>query len=130
MREDLPLVRNFQRIIIWMITGGIFWLAGGIADGSTREFLWVIALTIDYLGPAMGFVVPGIGRSTTQDWASISGGHMAERCQLFLIALGESILLTGATFAQMDVTFWVLVAFITAFAGSAALLVDLLRPKR
>jgi len=122
VREDPPLVRNFQRIIIWMAISGIFWLAGGIADGSTRELLWVIALTIDYLGPAMGFVVPGLGRSTTHDWASISGGHMAERCQLFLIiALGESILVTGATFAQMDVTFWVLVAFITAFAGSAAL---------
>ena len=39
-----------------------------------------------------------------QEW-NISGAHMAERCKLFLIiALGESILVTGATFGQTDFT--------------------------
>ena len=42
----------------------------------------------------------GLGRSATSDW-DIEGGHMAERCGLFIIiALGESILVTGATFAH------------------------------
>ena len=35
----------------------------------------------------------------------VEGGHMAERCGLFIIiALGESILITGATFADLDWT--------------------------
>jgi low temperature requirement protein LtrA len=43
--------------------------------------------------------VPVLGRSATTDWA-VEGGHMAERCGLFvIIALGESVLVTGATFA-------------------------------
>ena len=42
-----------------------------------------------------GFYTPGLGRSTTQEW-DIEGGHFAERCQAFiLIALGESIVVTG-----------------------------------
>ncbi len=49
-----------------------------------------------------GFPVPGLGRSHTQDW-TIDGGHLAERCQLFvIIALGESVLATGASFARAD----------------------------
>jgi len=33
----------------------------------------------------------------------MSGGHMAERCALFIIlSKGEGILVTGATFAELD----------------------------
>jgi low temperature requirement protein LtrA len=39
-----------------------------------------------------------------RDWV-IEGGHLAERCGLFvIIALGESILVTGATFADLEWT--------------------------
>lgn len=38
---------------------------------------------------------PGLGPSHTSDW-TIEGGHFAERCQAFiLIALGESIVISG-----------------------------------
>jgi low temperature requirement protein LtrA len=47
---------------------------------------------------------------------------LAERCKLFLIiALGESILVTGATFGESDFTRAALAAFIVAFLGSVAL---------
>ena len=122
MREDRPLMLNFARILSWLCLSGCFWIAGGIAHGSTRELLWVIALIIDYLGPVSGFYVPVLGRSTTHDWASISGAHLAERCHLFIIiALGESIVMTGATFAGLTVGFWMFVTFLAAFCGSAAL---------
>jgi low temperature requirement protein LtrA len=56
-----------------------------------------------------------------QDWA-IEGGHMAERCGLFvIIALGESILVTGATMAGMAWTPAVLAAFAVAVTGSIAM---------
>ena len=58
---------------------------------------------------------------STRDW-NISGEHMAERCKLFLIiALGESILVTGGTFGQLDITPATLAAFVVAFLGSVAL---------
>lgn len=113
--------RNFQRIVCWVALSGVVWIAGGLASDANREWIWVAALGIDLLGPIAGFYVPGLGRSTTHDWA-ISGEHMAERCQLFLIiALGESILVTGATFGELEWSGEVLVAFVVAFLGSVAL---------
>jgi len=68
-----------------------------------------------------GFRVPGLGRSLTSDW-SIAGGHLAERCQLFLIiAFGETIVVSGATFSELDWTMPRVAAFVVAFIGSAAL---------
>ncbi len=51
----------------------------------------------------------------------VEGGHLAERCQAFiLITLGESILVTGSTLAQhLDLA--TSGAFVLAFAGSVAL---------
>src|SRR5215213_45811 len=120
-RDEPGLHRNFQRIQAWRVASGLLWLAGGLADGSLRPIFWVTAVAMDACGPAFGFVTPGLGRSTTRDW-NISGAHMAERCELFLIiALGESILVTGATFGQLDITPATLAAFVVAFFGSVAL---------
>lgn len=120
-RRDPILGPNFQRILAWLIASGALWIAGGLASGGTREALWLAAVIVDYAGPAAGFWVPGLGRSRTQDW-NISGGHMAERCQLFLIiALGESILVTGRTFGEVELSLTVLAGFVIAFLGSVAL---------
>jgi low temperature requirement protein LtrA len=62
----------------------------------------VVALPLDYTAPLHGSSVPGLGRSRTEEW-TIEGRHLAEPCQPFVIvALGDSILLTGATFADLD----------------------------
>jgi low temperature requirement protein LtrA len=83
--------------------------------------LWIAALGIEYLGPIAYFYVPGLGRSRTADW-KVDGAHMAERCALFvIIALGESILVTGATAASLPVTGPTVCAFIVAFVGSVAM---------
>ena len=53
-----------------------------------------------------GFAFPGMGRSHTRDW-TIEGGHLAERCQLFVIvALGETLLATGACSATSSIGAW------------------------
>jgi low temperature requirement protein LtrA len=65
--------------------------------------------------------VPALGRSGTEDRA-ITGSHMAERCQLFvIIALGESIVVTGSTFAARPPGAATLLALIASFLGSVAL---------
>ena len=53
------------------------------------------------MAPVLGFWVPVLGRSLTADW-QVEGSHIAERCSLFvIIALGKSVLVTGATFAGL-----------------------------
>jgi low temperature requirement protein LtrA len=113
--------RNFQRITAWLAVAGVFWLAGGIAQDGARVALWSIALAIEYVSPATGFWTPRLGRSTTTEW-DIEGSHMAERCGLFIIvALGESILVTGATFSRMAWTPLTVAAFAVAFVGTVAM---------
>ena len=113
--------RNFRRITIWFAVSGIFWIAGGIADPAYRPAFWVVALAIEVLGPAFGFWVPGLGKSSTTDW-DISGDHMAERAALFIIiALGESILVSGATFAEQEWSIVSFSAFLTTFVASVAM---------
>ena len=112
---------NFRRIICWQVVSGVFWLAGGFSVGVTRVILWVTALGIECAGPYAGFYVPGLGRSGTTDWR-VDGAHMAERSALFvIIALGESILVTGTTAAAQPATVVNTSAFVVAFVGTVAM---------
>ena len=112
---------NFQRITCWFLLSALFWIGGAFADGELRFAMWILALAIDYAAPSCGFWTPGLGRSRTSDW-DVEGTHLAERCGLFIIiALGESILVAGATFARMDWTLVTAAAFLSAFVGSVAM---------
>jgi low temperature requirement protein LtrA len=52
----------------------------------------------------------------------IEGGHFAERCRLFIIiALGESIVVTGATAAQAGLTPTMMACLVMAFLETVAL---------
>ncbi|MBU8977596.1 low temperature requirement protein A [Lysobacter sp. MMG2] len=115
------LHENFVRIALWLMVSGAFWVVGGLSEGPTRAALWVAAVAIEYLAPALYFYVPGMGRSHTIDW-DVDGHHLAERCALFvIIALGESVLVTGATFAGQAWTTPTVTAFVVAFLGSVAM---------
>jgi low temperature requirement protein LtrA len=121
VRDHRALYRNFQRILVWFSLAAVFWVAGGIADGASRELLWLAAVAIGYLGPIAAYYTPGLGRATSYDF-HFSGEHMADRCQLFLIiALGESILVTGVTYGELAPSWTTLAAFVVAFLGSVAL---------
>jgi low temperature requirement protein LtrA len=113
--------RNFVRITLWFVLSGLAWIAGGLALGSERMALWALALGIEYLGPFANFYVPGLGRSRTDEW-DIEGGHLAERCGLFIIiALGETILVTGATAAETPWTTPMLAVLVSAFVTTLAM---------
>ena len=97
------------------------WIIGGLLEGEARYAVWLLALAVDYSGPVVGYYIPALGRSRTGEW-TIEGGHFAERCQLFvIIALGESILVTGTTFAEIEASAVAVLAFVVAFLGSVAL---------
>jgi low temperature requirement protein LtrA len=116
-----PLSRTFQRILSWFVGSGVVWIIGGLLEGEARYAVWLLALGVDYSGPVVGYYIPALGRSRTGEW-TIEGGHFAERCQLFIIiALGESILVTGTTFAEIEASALAVLAFVVAFLGSVAL---------
>jgi low temperature requirement protein LtrA len=120
-RSEVALSRNFVRILVWLSVSGVLWIAGGLAQDGVRLGLWGCAVAIEYAGPVSRFWTPGLGASTLQDW-SIEGGHMAERCAAFIIiALGESVVVTGASFGAMPWSPAVLAAFLVAFVGSLAM---------
>jgi low temperature requirement protein LtrA len=120
-RERTLARDNAIRILSWLSVSAVFWVSGGFAEGQTRLWLWVVALAIEYVSPAARFWTPGLGASTVEAW-TVEGGHMAERCAGFIIiALGESIVVTGATFGELTWTAENITAFVSAFLGSIAM---------
>ena len=122
-REDMfRTSTNMARATLYFIASGVLWIIGGLEDDPTARLMWWIgALAIEFAGPLTFFYVPGIGRSTFAEW-NISGAHMAERCGLFIIiALGEGIIVTGATFSELQPSTEIVFAFLSAFLGSVAM---------
>ncbi len=114
-------LRNFQRVLVWYLVETPLWILGGLADPQDRALLWAAAIGMQLVGPWVYYWVPGLGRSSTADW-DVDGAHMAERCALFvIIALGESLLITGATFSELSPSPPTIGAFVAAFLGAVAM---------
>jgi low temperature requirement protein LtrA len=86
-RDDPHLLGAVVRFAPTALLGASLIVAAGFLDGNAQVAVWLVALTIDYLGPAL----IGAGRG----WR-IAPEHFAERHGLIiLIALGESIIAIG-----------------------------------
>jgi low temperature requirement protein LtrA len=108
-------------ILIWFVAAGVLWIAGAVAEGPARTALWLVALVVDYGAPFALYRVPGRPRLASSTW-DVETAHFAERFQLFIIlALGESIVITGATTAELPLDPPRVAAFVLAFASTAAL---------
>lgn len=114
--------KNMKRATIYFLAAAPMWIAGGLDSDPQRRLLWwVAALVVEYAGPSLFFRVPGLGQSTPEEW-NISGAHMAERSALFIIlSLGEGILVTGATFSELEPSLPAVIAFVSAFVASVAM---------
>jgi low temperature requirement protein LtrA len=113
--------RRAGQILVWFLASGALWIAGGFAGGGARTALWLVALALDYGAPLVVFWVPGKAHVADSAW-NVQTSHFAERFQLFIIiALGESIVITGATTADLELGAARVGAFAVAFAGTAAL---------
>jgi low temperature requirement protein LtrA len=121
LNRDEPLRPLFEQVVIWSCAAGILWIAGALASSPSRVALWGAALAVELAAPFVGFRTPGFGRSRTDEW-DVEGGHFAERFQAFLIiALGESIVITGATASARGLSLDVGFALACAFSITAAL---------
>ncbi|WDR05203.1 low temperature requirement protein A [Devosia rhodophyticola] len=88
--------RNYAQLCAWSAFSGLFWIAGVVLP-DLRLPLWIAAVLIDYAAPFAGFWLPGVGATPMNSWP-LAGLHLLERNQqVFIISLGESILLLGGT---------------------------------
>ena len=119
--RDHRLRDVFERLLFWSLVSAALWLVGATLDPDQRVLLWIPALALDLIAPIARYWLPGRGRAVTSEW-DIEGGHFAERCQLFIIiALGESIVVTGATAADAGLTSTVVACLAVAFLETVAL---------
>ena len=114
--------QNFRQILAWSVISAPLWIAGGLVDDeASRWVLWLAALGIDLAGPLAAYWLPGAGATPMSQW-QIEGAHFGERFQLFvIIALGESIVLAGATASDTGLSVDVVAALLLALLSSTAL---------
>jgi low temperature requirement protein LtrA len=87
VRDDTARRGALLRFAPTAMLGASLIVFAGFLEGPVRITVWLVALAIDYLGPA----VVGVGRG----WR-VAPEHFAERYGLIvLIALGESIIAIG-----------------------------------
>ncbi len=87
VRDEPERLGSLVRFAPTAIAGAVLIVFAGFLEGDARIAVWLVALAIDYLGPAV--VGPGRG------WR-VASEHFAERHGLIiLIALGESIISIG-----------------------------------
>jgi low temperature requirement protein LtrA len=119
--RDQRLSDVFERLVAWSAASGVLWLVGAALPGDRRLLLWIPAAVLDLCAPYAGYWLPRRGRAVTTDW-DIEGAHFTDRCQGFIIiALGESIVVTGATAADAGLTATVVLCLGVAFVQTAAL---------
>jgi low temperature requirement protein LtrA len=121
VHRDHALRDVFERLVCWSAASGALWLAGAALPGDRRLLLWIPAVALELCAPVAGYWLPRRGRGVTTDW-DIEGGHFTDRCQGFIIiALGESIVVTGATAANAGLSSTVVLCLAVAFLETAAL---------
>lgn len=121
-RHNRPNFIGFVRITLWAAIESLFWIAGLFAETTgTRMAFWGVAVAILNLAPMLSYWLPGLGATDTRVW-NIEGHHFSERCGLFIIiALGESILVTGAGFGESNWGGPEIAAFASAFVSTLAM---------
>jgi low temperature requirement protein LtrA len=112
-KHDPELLGAVLRLASTATIGPILLVYAGFLEGDERVTLWIVALTLDFLGPAV------IGRG--RGWR-VSVEHFAERHALIiLIALGESIVALGVGATSIELDLGVVVAAVLAIVLVSAL---------
>jgi low temperature requirement protein LtrA len=110
---------NLRRLTLWFGIAGVFWIGGGLVEQpGIRLGLWALAVGIEYAAASLRYRLPWFEDSDADVW-DLASGHLAERAALFMIiALGETLLVTGRSFAEEDIVPASVAAFLAALAGT------------
>jgi len=120
-RQHRGLHHHFLRTVIWLTLAAPLWIQGGLSSDEDRLLWWAGALAVEYGGAAARYWLPGLGASEAAEH-HVQPAHFAERCGLFvIIALGEGILLTGATVGELSRNLQTSLALVTALVSVMAM---------
>jgi low temperature requirement protein LtrA len=87
------------RILFWAMISAVPWIAGIFTEAGPRLALWTVAVVIDYTGGVLDFPTPRLGRPALRG-EPVAHEHLTERYrQLLIIAVGETILISGIQFS-------------------------------
>ncbi|RLP86456.1 low temperature requirement protein A [Micromonospora sp. CV4] len=101
VREPFHRSRSV-RVLLWEAIATIAWIGGAVLDETDRLILWAVAIGIEYASAALGWPVPRLGRSHSEEWR-LTAERLSERYRQFVIvALGASLFVTAETFSRSD----------------------------
>jgi low temperature requirement protein LtrA len=110
----------YVRTLLWLIATTPLWIAGAAVSQDARLLWWALAAGLDQLGRWLAHPIPG--RRLHSEHVPFNAEHMLERCRLFLIiALGETVLTTGAAIAEAPMTAMTLATGTASLALTVAL---------
>ncbi|MGY0003912.1 low temperature requirement protein A [Micromonospora sp. I033] len=119
LREHEEIQALYTRMAIWFSASGVIWLAGAVMRGNARGVLWLIAITVDLVVARLNWPIPGMRRPPVSGWGMASNRHLPERYeQLLLIALGETVVSIGLTYANHPATLAATTALVITFLSS------------
>ncbi|WP_406040150.1 low temperature requirement protein A [Micromonospora sp. NBC_00898] len=109
------------RVVVWSLVSAAPWIIGAVAEDAARGALWALAVAVDYTAGLLRYPTPGLGRSP--EWqGTVAGEHLAERYrQVFIIALGEDILVTGLALSSRGFAADRTMAFLVSIATTVLL---------
>ena len=115
-----PLQTRSVRVVIWFGITGVLWVAG-VAVATVRQPLWAVAIIIDLTIGLLGWPVPGLGRTAPNE-GRVTGQHLSERYeQIFIVAIGELILVSGISLGAVDLGPSQAIAFVLSFVNAVML---------
>ena len=84
---------------VTVVIGMVLLIAGALTHGWARVVLWLLAVAIDYAGPAW------LTRERLRGLQQVAVAHFAERYGAFvIICIGESIVAVGVVIAERPLT--------------------------
>jgi low temperature requirement protein LtrA len=110
------------RFMSWFAASGVAWIVGGLVrDTTMRAILWVVALTVDYVGAGFRYPTPRVGRVPLDQYSS-AGQHLGERYQQFMtLALGDLLLVPTLAYADTPLSGARTGVFLATFATTVLL---------
>ncbi|MGK5741268.1 low temperature requirement protein A [Micromonospora sp. URMC 103] len=124
-----PLQARSARVLIWFSISAVLWLVGAFLPASGRLALWAAAIVVDGASAWFGWPVPKLSRAPVAH-LKVIGDHIAERYrQVFIIALGAVVLLSGRAYSDAGFDAFRTLAFVLAFTTATVMLWSYFLPR-
>ncbi|MBE1492398.1 low temperature requirement protein A [Plantactinospora soyae] len=123
-----PLQARSARVLIWFSISAVLWVVGALLPPLPQLALWAVAVAVDGASAWFGWPVPRLTRP--QAHLRVIGEHIAERYrQVYIIALGELVLVSGLTYSGTGFDSIRTLAFTIAFANAVLMLWSYFLPR-